>query len=145
MGELVKKDALDNEVIITPLRKIFHHQGDIYHGIKKSEANCFTEFGEAYFTTVYCGQTKGWKKHTRMRMNLIVPTGEVEFFIYDENTNKTKSVILGEDNYLRLTIPPGLWVAFRGKKEALNLILNVASLEHDPDEAKNVPLGTFGL
>ena len=37
-------------IIITPLKKIYHTQGDIYHAMKKSDPG-FDGFGEAYFST----------------------------------------------------------------------------------------------
>lgn len=43
-------------------------------------------------------------------------------------------ITLSHENYQRLTIPAGLWVAFAGVGEDLNLLLNVANLEHDPLE-----------
>ncbi len=45
--------------------------------------------------------------------------------------------------YQRLTIPPGYWVAFGGVGEDLNLLLNIASLPHDPNESRSLPLETF--
>jgi len=33
-----------------------------------------------------------------------------------------------------LTVPPGIWHAFKGHNHDLNLVLNVADMEHQPDE-----------
>jgi dTDP-4-dehydrorhamnose 3,5-epimerase len=129
-------------VVVSPLRRIEHPKGDIYHAMKASDAG-FAGFGEAYFTTIVEGEIKGWKKHTAMQMNLVVPTGEVLFLVHDESAGETSQYVIGASNYARLTVPPGYWVAFRGLAAGLNLVLNVASLEHDPDEARNVPLETF--
>ena len=76
---------------------------------------------------------------------LIVPIGEVQFVIYDDREmSRTKGklfvVLLSRDNYKRLTVPPGLWVAFQGKSDYANVILNIADIEHDPREAINTPL-----
>ncbi|MDQ1298578.1 MAG: hypothetical protein QG558_1117, partial [Campylobacterota bacterium] len=48
-------------------------------------------------------------------------------------------VTLSQDNYQRLTVKPNLWVAFKGLGE-YNLLLNLASIEHDPHEAQNIEL-----
>ena len=72
-------------VIISPLKKIHHPKGDIFHAIKKSDVGFFG-FGEAYFSTVNQGDIKGWKKHKEMILNLVVPVGEIEFVVYNENT-----------------------------------------------------------
>ena len=131
-------------VSCTQLKRIQHPKGDIYHAIKKSD-DVFAGFGEAYFTTIFAGDLKGWKKHKEMVMNLIVPVGGVTFYIHDDNTGITESITLQPEYYHRLTIQPGLWVAFKGLDYALNLVLNIASMEHDPTEAVNMPLDTFLL
>lgn len=124
-------------IILTPLRKICHPKGDIFHGLKKSD-NGFVGFGEAYFSSVKFNEVKGWKKHTKMTLNLIVPQGEIEFVIF--NGAKFTAVRLSQENYQRLTIPPKLWVAFKGVSREQNLLLNIASIEHDPEEAINCEL-----
>ena len=121
-------------IILTPLKRIFHPKGDIFHAMKKSDDG-FSGFGEAYFSTVKCNEIKGWKKHAKMTLNLVVPWGEIEFIIYDENTDEFFSVKLSRANYKRLTVVPNLWMAFRGIGEGENILLNLASLEHDPKEA----------
>ena len=135
------------DILVTPLRRIETAGGDVFHAMKNNDAG-YDGFGEAYFTTVNFDQIKGWKKHTKMTMNLIVPCGEIEFVIYDDREeSKTKgdfcSVKLSTKNYQRLTVSPNLWVAFKGCSMGLNLILNIASIEHDPNESINVDLMEF--
>lgn len=123
-------------VILTPLKQIHNPKGDVFHAMKKSDVG-FDGFGEAYFSTIHQGDIKGWKKHTRMTLNLVVPIGEIEFIVYNEKDFFT--VKLSSQNYQRLTVQCGLWMAFRGVGES-NILLNLASLEHDPTEAINQPL-----
>lgn len=123
-------------VILTPLKQIHHPKGDIFHAMKKSDDG-FDGFGEAYFSTINQGDIKGWKKHTQMTLNLVVPVGEIEFVVYDENTKEFFNTKLSSNNYQRLTVKDGLWVAFRGIGE-YNMLLNLASIEHDPSEAINI-------
>jgi dTDP-4-dehydrorhamnose 3,5-epimerase len=135
---------LGTGAIVTPLRRIAHPKGDIYHGLKASE-DSFKGFGEAYFSTVLPGVAKGWKQHTRMTLNLVVPVGAIEFHLRSADGQLADRIQLGELHYARLTVPPGVWVAFTGIGESLNLLLNVASIPHDPDEAVNMPLEHFPL
>ncbi|WP_041960411.1 WxcM-like domain-containing protein [Sulfurospirillum arsenophilum] len=123
-------------VILTPLKQIHNPKGDVFHAMKKSDMG-FDGFGEAYFSTIHQDDIKGWKKHTQMTLNLVVPIGEIEFIVY--NGKDFFTVKLSSQNYQRLTIQRGLWMAFRGVGES-NMLLNLASLEHDPDEAINQPL-----
>ena len=129
---------------ITPIKRIYHEKGDIYHALKSTE-DSFTDFGEAYFTTINNGDIKGWKKHTKMIMNLIVPVGEVVFYFYDQASSRNEFIQLGSNNYVRVTVQPGIWVAFEGISKELNLILNIASIVHDPNEAVNVDINSFPL
>jgi dTDP-4-dehydrorhamnose 3,5-epimerase len=137
---------LPEGVLLTPLRQIAHPQGDIYHALR-ADAPGYVGFGEAYFTHVHAGLTKGWKRHNRMVMNLVVPDGHVRFHLYCEAAGSTVTVELGDaaERYARLTIPPGIWVAFTGLGGRTSTVLNLASLEHDPTEADNVPLDTWAL
>lgn len=125
-------------VILTPLKQIYHPKGDIFHAMKKSDIG-FDGFGEAYFSTINQNDIKGWKKHTKMTLNIIVPVGNIEFVVYDENSKEFFSTKLSHNNYQRLTVKAGLWMAFRGIGE-YNMLLNLASIEHDPNEAVNIEL-----
>lgn len=126
-------------LILTPLKQIVNPKGDLYHAMKKSDEG-FISFGEAYFSTVIKDEIKGWKKHTKMILNLVVPIGAVEFIVYDDRENSSTkdkffSVVLSQKNYQRLTVPVGVWMSFRGVGDELNMLLNLASIEHDPKEA----------
>ena len=131
-------------VSITPLKKINNNKGDVFHVLKCTEES-FRGFGEVYCTTVHFGSFKGWKKHTRMLMNLVVLVGEVEFYFYNELLKQSFVIKAGQNNYIRLTVEPGLWVAFKGVEHGLNLILNIANIQHDPSESINVEIDRFPL
>ena len=126
-------------VTLTPLKKITPPKGDIFHAMKASDDGFFG-FGEAYFSTVNQGEVKGWKKHTEMTLNLVVVTGEIKFVVYDDNS--FYSVKLSKNNYQRLTVEPGLWLAFKGVS-AENMLLNLASIEHNTNESENVDMYGF--
>ena len=125
-------------VILTPLKQINNPKGDIFHAMKKSDDG-FDGFGEAYFSTVYKDDIKGWKKHSKMTLNLVVPVGKIDFVVYNEDSKEFFSVQLSQDNYQRLTVQPNLWMAFRGLEEN-SMLLNLASIEHDPSESENIEL-----
>ncbi len=129
---------------VTPLCRIANPKGDVYHGLKAGE-DSFKGFGEAYFSTIVPGATKGWKRHNVMTMNLVVPVGTIEFHLRSEDGQLADSIQLGESRYARLTVPPGVWIAFSGIGDGLNLLLNLASIPHAPKEATNLPLEHFQL
>ena len=89
-------------VTTTPLRRIYHPKGDVLHALKSTESD-YQGFGEAYFTTIIKNETKGWKKHQRMTMNLIVPTGSVRFF-FRKDDGPTEFIDLSDVFFFRLTV-----------------------------------------
>ena len=125
-----------DSIVLTPLKQILNPKGDIFHALKKSDVG-FEGFGEAYFSTINHGEIKGWKKHTVMTLNLVVIVGEIEFVLYDELKDSFSSIKLSPKNYQRLTVYPNLWMAFRGTSKEDNILLNLASIEHDPEESEN--------
>jgi dTDP-4-dehydrorhamnose 3,5-epimerase len=130
-------------LIISPLKQIHHPKGDVLHGMKASDQG-YAGFGEAYFSSVNMGQVKGWKKHTKMTMNIVVPVGAVKLVFYDmretsPSFEQFQTVTLSKNNYKRVTIPPNIWVAFQGQED-VNLLLNLASIEHSPEEAESIDL-----
>ena len=101
-------------------------------------------FGEDYFSWVDKGAIKGWKRHNDITLNLVVPLGKIGFTIFDDRLASASKgafnrVDAGAANYIRLTVPPGVWVAFQGLGEQ-NMLLNVIPVEHDPCESDNLPL-----
>lgn len=112
--------------------------GSIYHGIKNTDKG-FIEFGEVYFSSVKKNIIKAWKLHKKMTLNLMVPVGKIQLCFFDfrsrSNTfNQSFKIILSQNPYFRLTVPPGIWFGFQGVEDGLNLICNVADIPHDPNE-----------
>jgi dTDP-4-dehydrorhamnose 3,5-epimerase len=131
-------------VIETALKKIQHPKGDIYHALKNNETS-YVGFGEAYFTTIITGEIKGWKKHNKMILNLVVPVGQIKFVLYDDREFSTTfkefwEVEIGEANYQRLSVPTGIFMSFQGIGLHRNMLLNIASIPHDPAESVNKEL-----
>ena len=126
-------------VTLHPLKHIVVPKGDIYHALKATDEG-YAGFGEAYFSQIEHGQAKGWKRHNRMVLNLVVPVGAVKFVIYDDRKESaTKGqffevVLSPESNYQRLTVAPGLWMAFYGVGEGLSMLMDIIPEPHDPSE-----------
>ena len=107
------------------------------HGIKKTDDG-FGGFGEAYFSTIKSGAIKAWKRHREMTLNLIVPFGSVKFVMFDDRLSSKpqfQEVILSRESYCRLTVPPMIWVGFKGLSDQESIVLNVADIEHNPQES----------
>ena len=135
-------DAVMKGVKLTPLKIFKSDLGKVMHAMNCDDKE-FTSFGEAYFSTVKRGAIKGWKRHSRMVLNLVVPVGRIRFVIFDdrgrsEANGKYFEVTLSvSDNYQRITIEPGLWVAFEGIDDGESILLNLASIKHSDDEVES--------
>ncbi|MDG1737050.1 MAG: dTDP-4-dehydrorhamnose 3,5-epimerase [Paracoccaceae bacterium] len=132
------------DIIFTPLKIIPTPGGSVQHAMKKSDEG-FSGYGEAYFSVCETGVVKAWKLHKEMTLNLIVPVGSIRFVVFDpcesfESQGTFNEFVLSPSNYGRLTIPPKLWMGFQGLSNGGNILLNIANLEHDPDEVERKPL-----
>lgn len=127
-------------VSLHQLRQISVPKGDLWHAFKATDEG-FVGFGEAYFTQIHPHEVKGWKRHNRYVLNLVVVVGAVKFVIYDDRKDSPtygqfQEVILSPQfNYQRLTIAPGLWMAFAGADpEQTSVLMDLIPEVHDPAE-----------
>ncbi len=132
-------------VTLHPLKHIIVPKGDIYHALKSTDEG-YTGFGEAYFSQIKHGEAKGWKRHNRMTLNIVVPVGTIKFVIYDDREGSDtygqfEEIILSpESNYQRLTLAPGLWMAFYGVGKGISMLMDIIPEPHDPTEASRKDL-----
>ena len=49
-------------------------------------------------------------------------------------------ILSPEFNYQRLTVAPGLWMAFYGVGEGVSMLMDIIPEPHDPEEASRVAL-----
>ena len=125
-----------DDVIITPLEIIETFGGNVMHAMKKTDLG-YADFGEAYFSEIEKNKVKAWKRHREMTLNLIVPLGKIKFVLFDDrkgSNNRFQEVIISKENYCRLTVPPMIWVGFKGLSSYKSILLNIASIPHNPKE-----------
>lgn len=70
-------------VSLHSLKQISVPKGDLWHAFKMNDEG-FVGFGEAYLTQIEPHQIKGWKRHNRYVLNIVVIVGAVKFVIYDD-------------------------------------------------------------
>ena len=125
-------------VIITPLKRIGDERGMVLHMLCR-DWDVFEEFGEIYFSTVNPGVIKGWHLHKRMIQNYAVPSGGAKFVLYDDRkdsptSGEVQEVVLGEDNYVLVQIPPGIANGYKAYGDKMVIMANAATEPHDPRE-----------
>lgn len=129
-------------VVITPLRQIPDERGKIMHMLRADDPQ-FERFGEIYFSMVYPGAIKAWHLHTRMTLNYAVVVGTVKLVLYDPRASsptkgEVQEIFLGEQNYVRVKIPPGIYNGFKGVGATPALVANCATIPHDPAEIQRL-------
>jgi len=130
------------DVIVTHLEIVDTPGGNVMHGMKETSAG-FAGFGEAYFSQIDNNAIKAWKRHKKMTLNLMVPVGEIKFVLFDdrdESNVRFQEVIISKNNYCRLTVPPMVWMGFQGLAKEGSMLLNIADIEHDPDEVDRLKI-----
>lgn len=134
------------EIIVTRLERIPTNGGDVLHAIKKTDLG-FVGFGEAYFSWIQPGSIKPWKMHKEMTLNLVVPIGSICFVFLKVQDNEPRIRVekVGVDRYVRLTVPPRTWFAFKGLSSTPSLLMNIANIVHDPAEIERCELDRYHL
>ncbi len=124
------------DVLLTRLNIIRTPGGDVLHAMKNDSPG-FDNFGEAYFSEIQPNVIKGWKRHRNMTLNLVVPIGKVQFVLFDDRKSDNiqfQKIIISRENYCRLTIPPMIWMGFKGLSKKDSMLLNIANIRHSPEE-----------
>ena len=127
---------------IEPRKILTDGRGSLIHMLKAS--NSTHRVAEIYFSSVYPGVNKGWKRHKVMWQRFTVPLGEIEFHFLDERANSTTkgqtfNILVSRNNHVLLTVPPGLWYSFKCTSKTEALIVNASDTEHDPSESETRP------
>lgn len=119
--------------------------GNLYHGLKESDDG-YDKFGEVYFSSIKKNKIKAWKMHTKMKMNLIVMSGEIRFNFIDLSKNiiERYEINLSINNYKRITVNPGLVFGFKGISDN-NILVNIANIAHDDNEVMNYDIKEYNF
>jgi len=127
---------------ISKLERIPNINGDLFKIIKTHDS-CYKGFGELYISEINKNSIKGWKKHLKMTLNLVVMRGKIKFVFYDDNSfsrtyKKTFSILVKSSDKVKLCVSPGIYMAFMGYKDSM--LINFADIEHDDREGVRLNL-----
>ena len=129
-------------VLIKPLKQISDERGKIMHMLRNDDPH-YDQFGEIYFSVVNPNVIKGWHLHTKMTLNYAGILGMIKLVLYDgRDDSSTKGelneLFIGEDNYVLVKVPPGIYNGFKGIGIKPAIIANCSSIPHDPEEIKRL-------
>ena len=112
-------------------RIIKNNKGSIIKYVSKIE-NFFLGFGEVYFSEIKYKKTKGWNYHKKYTCIITVPSGLVEFSIFNNKKKLIKKKISKKEI---LIIPPKNWFSFKSLRKN-SLIANFINGTHLVNETK---------
>lgn len=123
---------------ISPLKIISDHRGSVMHMLRNDD-QVFDKFGEIYFSTILEDKIKAWHLHKESYLNYVCMSGSVKLVLYDDrdhspSKNKYQEIILSQQNYNLVTIPPNVWNGFKGLKSKESIIANCLTLPHNENE-----------
>jgi dTDP-4-dehydrorhamnose 3,5-epimerase len=129
-------------VVFIPKKRIIDERGSVMHHMRADSPE-FKGFGEVYMSTVKSGVIKAWKRHMLMWQSFTVPMGRILFVLHDTRPHSSSQGVsltyeVGESDYGLLQIPPLVWYGFRGLSEGESLIVNCASIPHEPSEVERL-------
>ena len=126
------------DVVITKRKQIVDERGKIMHMLRNDE-NIFKSFGEIYFSCIFPEKIKAWHLHKKMTLNYVVVTGKIKLVLYDDRKNsnsygKIQEIILSNENYCLITVPPLIWNGFKSLDNKTSIIANCSDIPHEHDE-----------
>ncbi len=133
-------------VKVKQLRVLPDERGRLMEILRRDD-ECFTQFGQAYITTVYPGVVKAWHYHKVQHDNFAVVAGMVQIALYDAREDSpTKGEVnvfhVGIHNPMLIHVPPFVYHGFKniGTEEAIVLNLPTEVYHYDaPDEYRLAP------
>jgi len=129
-------------VVISPLKQISDERGKVMHMLRRDDPD-FEQFGEIYFSMVYPQAIKAWRLHTTATLNYAVVVGMIKLVLYDQRPGSSthgqiQVIFAGEQNYVRVKIPPGIYTGFKSVGTGSAVVANCATLPHDPQESRRL-------
>ena len=125
-------------VKITKRKQIVDDRGKIMHMLRNDD-QIFKGFGEIYFSCIFPSKVKAWHLHKKMTLNYVVVTGKIKLVLYDDRKEsksfgKIQEIILSNDNYNLITVPPLIWNGFKSLDNSTSIIANCSDIPHEHDE-----------
>ena len=125
-------------VKVRPLKRAGDARGSLM-AMLRADDPWFERFGEIYFSQVAPGTVKAWRRHRRITSNLAAPCGTVNLVLVDDRPSsrthgQVMTLVMGEPEYVLVTVPPGIWTGWQSVGDSPALLANCATDPHDDAE-----------
>jgi dTDP-4-dehydrorhamnose 3,5-epimerase len=136
-------------VKIQPLKTIKDERGFVKHMLR-TDSPMFAGFGEIYFSYTNYRVIKAWKCHEKLTQTMAVPQGDLLLVIYDARPDSSTlgavaEVVIGDENYSLIQIPPGLIYGFQSISPNGTLIANCLDKTYQASETKTIPIDSMDI
>lgn len=131
-------------VIITRLKQFPDARGTVKHMIKSSDIG-FRGFGEVYCSTLFPKVIKGWHLSNNTTINYVVLKGMIKLVLFDDRDisktrNMIQEILVGDQNYVRVAIPPGIWRGFKCLGPETAMICDLINIPYDQSNSHRLDL-----
>lgn len=127
------KKKMIKGVKIIPLKTFSDDRGKVMHMIRSTD-DFFDNFGEIYFSTIFPGKIKAWNRRKKATRNYVVVEGNIKLVLYDGK--EIQEIIIGEENYCLVQIPPMIWNGFKAEGEKTAIIADLTNFPHSQEDAE---------
>ena len=144
MGAIEVNQPMIDGVCVTPLKQFTDERGMVMHILSDMQLSAVRE---VYASLVKGTTIKAWRRHHKMVQHYAVPIGKIKFVLFDNRPNssthnRVQEIVTGIDCYGLIQIPPMIWYGFENLFDGNSLIVNGASLPHDPNEVDRLDKNT---
>ena len=130
-------------VHLTDLKLIPDDRGYLMEILRDDDPH-FVKFGQCYVSATFPGLIKAWHAHEVQTDNFCCVHGNVRVGLWDGRADsptyrETQSVVIGDLNRKRITIPPGVWHGWICLGTETAIVLNAPSEHYNytqPDELR---------
>ena len=97
------------------------------------------EFGEIYVTVAHPAAVKGAHYHEHCTEWFCVIRGYAKLVLFDRRTQERLEITMGEENMVRVRVPPHVAHAVKNIGDDLMYLLAYADREYDPQHPDTIP------
>jgi dTDP-4-dehydrorhamnose 3,5-epimerase len=136
-------------VTVKPLARFPDERGTVMKMLQATDPE-FKGFGEVYFSTVLPGAVKAWRRHPLTWLSYCVVRGTIKVVLFDDRTDSPtrgeyQEIVVGDDNYCLIQIPPGVWNGFQGLGPFEAIICDVTDRPYADDVTERLAAHANGV
>ena len=127
-------------VEIVPLNKHCDDRGWLIKMLMRGHMACDVPFGEIYVTVAEPGAIRGQHYHNHCTEWFCVVSGQANLFLVDLSTGERQVIEMGDNNMVRVKIPPLIAHGIQNTGTKLLYLLAYADQPYDYNRPDTIPV-----